>query len=55
MKKLAIWYLKRIVKDLDFQEASLEMGADGISGVNEKWQRTRSYKECIKKTITYLS
>lgn len=54
LKKVVIWYLKRLEKQTDFELVSIEMSQDNIKDANRVWNYYRENKEALKKTIDYI-
>ena len=54
VKKLMVLYLKKMLKDSQHQEESLEVNADLIPNANEKWQKQRSQSNALKAVIKIL-
>ena len=54
MKKLIVLYLKRMLANSQHQEQSLEVNADLIDNVNEKWKKQRERSDTLKAVIKML-
>lgn len=55
MKKLMVLYLKKMLKDSQHQEESLEVNADLIPNANEKWQKQRWQSNALKAVLKILA
>lgn len=51
IRKVTLWYLKRMLIQSKFEEESLEINADLIDNVNEIWQNQREISNAIKLVI----
>ena len=54
LKKVVIWYLKRLEKQTDSELVSIEVSQDNIKDANRVWNYYRENKEALKKTIDYI-
>ena len=54
MSRIVAWYLKKQIKDLSWQEESLEMNQDIIEDVNAIWQETRRKKDIFKGALEII-
>ena len=55
MKKLIVFYLKKMLEDSLHQEESLEVNADLIQGANEKWQKQRQQSAALRVVLKILA
>ena len=54
MGKIISFYLKRMLANSQHQEQSLEVNADLIDNVNEKWKKQRERSDTLKAVIKML-
>ena len=54
VKKLITWYLRKMLRQSQFEEESLEMFADTTENVNEIWQKQRVVSNAIKTVLKEL-
>ena len=55
MKKLIVFYLKKMLEDSLHQEESLEVNADLIQSANEKWQKQRQQSDALRVVLKILA
>lgn len=54
MNKIVVWYLKKQINQLSFQEESLEISQDIIENVNSTWQNIRQKKDILKSSLKII-
>jgi len=54
MNKIVVWYLKKQINKLSFQEESLEISQDIIENVNSTWQNIRQKKDILKSSLKII-
>lgn len=52
--KIALWYLKRLLKQTSFEEECIEMHQDTTHDADRVWQYYRKNKEALKAVIEYI-
>ena len=55
VKKLIVFYLKKMLEDSLHQEESLEVNADLIQSANEKWQKQRQQSDALRVVLKILA
>ena len=53
-KKISVMYLSKIIKELGFEEQTLEINQDLIENANEEWQEIRKTKTALKTVKKYI-
>ncbi len=53
-KKISVMYLSKIIKELGFEEQTLEINQDLIENANEEWQEIRKTKTAFKTVKKYI-
>ena len=55
VKKLIVFYLKKMLEDSLHQEESFEVNAELIPNANEKWQKQRQQSAALRVVLKILA
>lgn len=53
--KIVLWYLKRLLRQTDFEEECIEMHQETTNDADRVWQYYRKNKESLKSVIDYIN
>jgi hypothetical protein len=52
--KIVLWYLKRLLKQTNFEEECIEIHQETIQDADRVWQYYRKNKEALKTVVEYV-